>query len=233
MNRLFTAVIFCFLIPFVSNAQISKGTWLLGGSISLGGNGSTSNDSINPFSNKRINVSFSPTAGIFVTDRWVVGLSPSWGYSREENTNRNNQPYHSIYKSSSYGVSLFTRYYVPLSRKWYAFGNISTLTFTRGKSVYNTTPAVGENSIRDVTRFEGYGIGAALSLGATYLVTPGIGIEASVGSIGYNFSRIRYKTEPELGIGRETTMNANGGGLTFQPFDLMLGVRFYLGKNEE
>ncbi len=233
MNRPFTVVIFCFFISFVSNAQIGKGTWLLGGNVSLGGSGSTSNDSIYPNSTKRMNISLSPTAGVFVTDRWVVGLSPWWGYGREESNYPNHQPYQSNHQSTNYGVSLFARYYVPLSEKWYAFGNMSTLSYSRGKFVYNTMPATGENSIKDVTRFRGYSIGAAMSLGVTHLVTPKIGIEASIGSIGYNFNRTKYRMESELGSSRETTVNANGGGLTFQPVDLTLGVRFYLDKNQE
>jgi hypothetical protein len=70
---------------------------------------------------------------------------------------------------------------------------------------------VGENSIKDVTRSQGYSIGAALAVEATYFIAPKIGLEASIGLIGYSFSRMKYKMEPELGIGRGTTVKTNGG----------------------
>ncbi len=230
MTKLSTAVVLSLFVSFVANAQISKGTWLLGGGVSLWGNGNNSNDSHFPVSFERVAIGLTPTAGVFVSDRWVVGLSPSWGYSREERTNPRHQPYWSMSRSTSYGVSLFARYYVPLSGKWYAFGNLSTLTYTRGKTVHHTTPAEGENTIRDVFRSRGYNIGANLSVGVTYFITPKIGIEASVGSIGYSFGRVKNVMEPEFGGSREETVKTNGGGLTFNPAGLTLGVLFYLGN---
>jgi hypothetical protein len=234
MKNLFTAAVFCLFLSSFCNAQMGRGAWLLGGNLSLNGSGDdrTLNPSPSGSVNKNINIGIRPAAGVFVTDRLAVGLSPSWSYSRREIADLN----YYLDRNSNFGLGLFARYYLPLSAKWTLFGDLSGPGYQSGKSRnIQTTPTPqgsATNRFEVDSRYSGYTLGAFLGFGAAYFITPKIGIEATVGSIGYGFSVRNVNNEFTPGTESEQTSRSNSGGISFSPENFSIGVRFYLGNKQ-
>ncbi|MFK5108799.1 hypothetical protein ACI394_30215, partial [Klebsiella pneumoniae] len=69
---------------FDSNAQITKGNWLVGGSGSLRSiNTSNSSPGIST-SSKRLDIIISPSIGYFIIDKFALGLRASYNKYKEE-----------------------------------------------------------------------------------------------------------------------------------------------------
>lgn len=101
--KLFIAIA---LLSFVtSNAQITKGNWLVGGT----GNfysAQLKDDSNNTNSNS-IGLEFRPNLGYFVMDKFAVGITPLIAYNKPENGS----------SVTSYGIGPYVRYYLLKSDK--------------------------------------------------------------------------------------------------------------------
>lgn len=86
------------LVSISSNAQITKGNWMVGGSGSFyqtqlkSENTSTSN----------IGIELRPNIGYFFTDKFAAGVSPLFAYSKPEGGS----------SVTSYGVGPYIRYYL-------------------------------------------------------------------------------------------------------------------------
>jgi hypothetical protein len=95
--KLFTALLL--LTTITTNAQITKGNWMVGGS----GNFTSyeGKDSNGEVSNKGFGMSIRPNLGYFLVDKFVVGSGIGFSFSKQEGYN----------KSSSFSVSPFVRFY--------------------------------------------------------------------------------------------------------------------------
>ncbi|TXD80647.1 outer membrane beta-barrel protein [Subsaximicrobium wynnwilliamsii] len=94
--------LFFFLVLATSlslNAQITKGNWLVGGDASF--NSSTVNDSDGNEVGKSSGIRIFPNIGHFFFDKFAVGLTPSFFYSKTKNGP----------SSVGYGIGPFARYY--------------------------------------------------------------------------------------------------------------------------
>lgn len=102
MKKLFrTFFISVLLLTLSSNAQITKGNWLVGGS---GNISSYENKYINngtEVSNKGLGINISPNIGYFFINKFVAGANISIGYTKPQGYEN----------SSSYGIGPFVRYY--------------------------------------------------------------------------------------------------------------------------
>lgn len=102
MKTISTYLIIIFSLTIYSSfAQISKGTWLIDGGAALGTTLSPVSDNYNFF--------LVPSAGYFVSDRWMVGGVMSFGRS----FNRTDFPFsgNSEFSINSYSFIPFLRYY--------------------------------------------------------------------------------------------------------------------------
>ena len=97
INKNLIAITLFFTI--LSNAQITKGNWMMGGSGSFG-NYKTTSEGI---SNELTSLSIYPNIGYFVTDKLALGTSGQLSYIVPK-SNQEAKP--------SYGISPFVRYYV-------------------------------------------------------------------------------------------------------------------------
>lgn len=116
-----------FLLLFVAQtavAQVEKGVWLISGSADF-----TSLkirvDEEKKVANSQFN--FSPKIGYFFTDRLVAGLGISSNSSRKKNvtTDSNGNSETSIIGARVLIISPFARYYFPLSKNLYAWGEVN------------------------------------------------------------------------------------------------------------
>lgn len=106
MTTLKTLCILTLLFSLNINSQITKGNWMVGGSgyFSTSKSESTSSFSTNVGVQSGIGFQIQPNIGYFIDDKFVVGLSPSIGFSRNNDN-----------KSSGiwfYGGGPFARYYL-------------------------------------------------------------------------------------------------------------------------
>src|SRR5215208_6544861 len=111
-----SGITFFFTASFV-NAQINKGTILLGGGISAGIGKSSSSVPAYSYENKFREVNIYPAIGLAVKQNIIVGIKGSYGY------NKNEYSYPSLEnKSRSYSAGVFLRRYLPLGKSFYLFG---------------------------------------------------------------------------------------------------------------
>lgn len=97
MLRKFSVLILFIILGVVSNAQLTKGNWLVGGSGSY--KSEKSNDGV--FSQKALNIN--PNVGYFLIDKFAVGIKPGLGYTEYKFGNTN--------KSTTLMFGPFFRYY--------------------------------------------------------------------------------------------------------------------------
>jgi len=101
----FCLVAFLLAYGSICHAQTEKGSWLIGGS---GSYQHLKNDDVNTKENI---FSLSPRAGIFIIKNLAIGLTPSVSWDHQKFENQTNGDY----KSSSWTVGPFARYYYNLS----------------------------------------------------------------------------------------------------------------------
>jgi hypothetical protein len=109
-----------------------------------------------------------------------------------------------LVRDNNLSLGLSARYYLPLSDKWTLFGNLSGPGYQFGSTTRKEFQQSGQNRFEVTSRYNGYTIGAFLGFGAAYFITPRIGIEASIGSIGYGFSNLKIENEPTFGTAYES-----------------------------
>lgn len=88
-----------------SNAQITKGNWLVGGTGSFY-SAQLKDDSNNTNSNS-IGLEIRPNLGYFVMDKFAIGITPLIAYNKPENGS----------SVTSYGIGPYARYYLLKSDK--------------------------------------------------------------------------------------------------------------------
>src|ERR1700742_2487147 len=111
------------LVGYLSQAQIGKGTILLGGSLSVGS--SSDNQSANGVAGAKItssSVGLSPSIGLAVQNNLVLGLHLIYDHQDES------QDTVSSSKANDYGLGVFLRRYKYLGDRFYFFGE-SDLNF--------------------------------------------------------------------------------------------------------
>lgn len=95
LKSIFIALV---LFTISSNAQITKGNWMVGGS----GSFYSANFKDQNFDSKSIGLELRPNIGYFLADKFAVGISPLLGYNKPEGST----------SVTSYGIGLYSRYYL-------------------------------------------------------------------------------------------------------------------------
>jgi hypothetical protein len=137
MKKHFYLLLFFFAITFYSQAQVSKGTILLGGNV--GFSSQKTNDPLsNPPEYKTTYVSLNPSIGKAIKDNLVAGIDLTYAYSK---TSQTNSGVTADNKTNSFGLGVFLREYTPLGK------GFSVFTQERlGGSYSKTTTNGTENS---------------------------------------------------------------------------------------
>jgi len=222
MKNVSLILLFIFTLTFSAHSQISKGTWMLGGNLSLG-SFSSKDFKADPILSQSANFSITPRVGWFIRENLVIGLSPSYSFS-SQNTNSPAQDN----RTSSFSFAPFIRTYKTLYEKWAIFADFNGISVNFASSKYE-----GDNiPIREASS-QGYQLGIFVSPGVTYFITPKVGIEASLGSLGFGFSRTRTKekiTNSNEPFEKETVYNSSNGGLSMSSLiqNIALGIHIYL-----
>ena len=103
------------LFALVTNAQITKGSIYLGGSI--GASNAKSESSTTSNEGKQSSFSLNPAVGIAVRHNVIAGIEFNYVHSKSASFSNNQDN-----KNNGYGAGLFLRKYFPLSNRFYVFG---------------------------------------------------------------------------------------------------------------
>jgi hypothetical protein len=183
-----------FVIPLAAHAQFNKGDTYVGASIS-GFNGGT--------------FGAAPFFGYFINQRTSLGAYVRGSSSRQEYDYSNDGLHHSVRVDRNVNAALTARRWYTLSDKFY-FALQGEVFYSRQVSKTTDNDNVTSNS-------KYYGLG--LNIVPTFLYFPisRLGVEAGVGSLGYQFTR---------GLSDETkihNVNLGWGSVTF-------GLAYYFRK---
>ncbi|UYZ58459.1 hypothetical protein [Hymenobacter latericus] len=219
------------LAALSAQAQTTQGTKLLGGSLGFhSANTETTSQLIGtPLGQTKSTArggAVSLNGGYFVRDGWAVGLGVGLGGSSNE------QPHYAYdgsgglavfqgsSKQSSVSVAPFVRYYHLLGEKAGFFGQFSVGYGQQRASAESTAPGFVAHPIKTKT---GY---ASLTPGFVYFPSSKIGLEVSLGNLGY--SRGTSRTEDPLGANTSKS-TSSGFNAMFGISSLHLGASLYLG----
>ncbi len=207
----FTVFLFC----LTASAQNGKGKWLVGGNIESSSRNSTlSNPAVDYKSNQMI---LGPKVGYFLSDRWALGLAPSFSSTHNRGSS-------DVTKAKGYSTAPFVRYYQPVGEKLAIFGELSGISYQSG---WHKRTAPDGNLIQNYD-YRTYNLGVFVRPGIVWFVTPKIGLETSIGSLGYGYYNGKNTVEMPEGT-RKTTEEGFSGGLSLS-YNFNLGILFYLGK---
>jgi hypothetical protein len=197
-----------FLILFCSSltsfGQIKKGTFLLGGTLSLEKNMVPENNFPDGQITEKKEKSFvaGPQAALFIADNISVGLSVNYEHTKLLRFDANQNIY---YPERTQILSLG-----PLVR-YYHFLNPDFALFGQAKALYSE-----DFNSRDYNQFT-----AAIAPGLVYFVTPKIGLELNIGGLTYEYAYSKASDDYTFSSHNVDLRLLNG---------MQTGISFYLGR---
>src|SRR5215212_9101224 len=192
MKRFTSTLLFAICFISAVNAQISAGTFLLGGGIGYTSNknqdrvGSTTSDD---FKISTFTLNFN--AGYFVADNWVVGITASGVMSKT--TNYTGVTAKTVTTSNPVGVGIFGRRYFMTGENFGLFAGVAVQALM-GKTKTETTSSLGVVTTTETT-LSGYN--ANLHGGLVWFPTRSVGLEARLGILSFNSIKNKTNTSPE------------------------------------
>lgn len=211
-SKIFTLIVLGLCITATMNAQIKKGSVLLGGSV-----GFSSSKSEDEYSkNKQHNFNISPAAGKAIKDNLIVGVDVSVGGSKRTVNGFN-------YRGNSHGVGIFVRKYFEAAKRFYLFGQGRVGTdFYKQEHDYNGGFA----------KRQGHSINAGFSPGVSYAVSNKVHLESGFTNLFY-FRYYNDKDTPMSPIYTNLISKSSGfnvGTFLNNASEITLGVRILLAK---
>jgi hypothetical protein len=223
MKKILLFTIISATISFVANAQISKGSVLLGGGLNVS-NTKYENNNL-PVADKTHdnNTSINPAIGIAIKDNLIVGIALNYGHS-ENTTNSSSTQIRKI-KYNSYGAGVFLRKYLPLGKSFYLFGQ-GDLNYTDNKQSDNYIPSSGFSSTQ-----KGWNVSLSFSPGISYALTKKFHLETSLSNLlALRYEQYRFNT---VSNGTQTSQERRSFGFNSNasPFsNFNIGFRFLFAK---
>jgi len=221
MKRLYLSS--CLLFAgFLSQAQISKGTVLLGGDINF----QTYKDEINSgnvpqtvTTSKQTGFFFQPSVGKAIKDDLVLGFDLDFGYS--------STPGQTGSQFNEDGAGIFMRKYKGLGNRFYLFGE-SDLAFSYTDQQNNFLPGTEPSFTED----KGYSISLTFTPGVAYAVDRKWLVEIDLPSLLYaNYSQSKendlYTGQP--GQYQSTKGFDFGSGLSASTLYIAVGLHYMIG----
>jgi len=169
-QRFLLALVFVCAFMVNTQAQISKGSVWLGGSIGYN-HQKYGNDT--PYT-KTNNFNFSPAVGLVVKDNLVVGISLTYGHGKTTNNGSEKER-----KNNDYGAGIFVRQYLPIVSRLYLFGEASA---NYEYSKYSSTSDYLQNGISIYTSKTSIG-SLNVTPGLSFAVTKKFLLETSLNNL--------------------------------------------------
>lgn len=193
MKLKFLLSLFALTGVLTSQAQINKGSVLLGGSIGYNKGKSEAYQQtlkVNTFI-------FSPAIGVAVKENLVVGAR--FDYLKQKKNNKYPASYNTKQDidTKNYGGGLFIRGYVPVINRLYVFGE-GTVSYTVLRETNDQTPP--NSPSKYVSKTKGYSTALSFTPGVSFAVSKKFQIEGGFNSL-FNISYLKSKTNYSSGYG--------------------------------
>lgn len=204
-------------IAITTQAQITKGSVLLGGNISAATNKQTYSGNTNEYTQRTFNIT--PSIGFVTADNKVWGFSLTYGHTSSKS---NSTP--DDYNYNGYGGGVFHRRYATLGKGFYLFGEANA-GYNYSKQKQTLIQPNQDRTIRtDVVYLTVYP-------GITYAVHKNFHLEVGIN----NLLRLDYSTQKVTDINGGTGNVATQKNFGFSSNassanPLVVGFRFVLGK---
>lgn len=193
------------LIGQSSQAQVSKGKWLVGGAISYqtGSEFEFAGQKISALGSDVSAFAFTPRVGYALSDRLVVGGRLGLAFASEE---QNVAGQTVKFNANGFAIAPFGRYYLPLGNKAYFFGEAAV-----------NIGSIGLNSDgQRLLSFSLFQVG--ISPGFAFFITDKISIELMVNGISFSSLKEKDANEP---------IDAFNLGPNFDQRGPTLGIQFF------
>lgn len=217
MKKITMAVIAALFAVSAVNAQTSKGTILVGGSLGFSsGNSSTTTGNTEVKDYKRSSFNILASGGYFVADNTSVGLNIGFSSSKNINYGLNNSKTTSTYSPMT--VGLFAQRYFMFQPQFGLTGSFNALMdFGTSK-----TESVAAN-ITTTTKSGQSNLNFGFNGGAIWFPTQHIGISANVGILNYYI-----KTTKSKDINPEVKKKTSGFDFGLSSSTINLGFNYFI-----
>ena len=217
----FYALFFTVLLCSITQAQINKGTTVLGGSLFYNDQSySTNMPSSTSYSNSNKTLGIDASFGRAIKDNLVLSLDIDYDHSWASYSPG------SATTGNTIGAGVSLRKYIHLGQGFYLFGGASL----SGDYMHNGTPEqLGSQVTSDVT--DGYGANIRLIPGIAYALSPKWQLEVAMPG----FFTIEYShTKQTLSTSTQPDETFNAHSWTASAFTgadvISAGVRFFIGN---
>ena len=214
MGKLFTLIAIAVLASISINAQISKGSILLGGGIGYSSQENKLEGST--IENKTSNFYISPAIGIAVKENLIVGGDLSFSSQFQENMN--NEAF-----INYYGAGIYMRKYLPIASRFYIFGQGRI-----GGNIFD-----GENTqVTDfISNSKGYNINAGIYPGISFKVNKKLHLETGFNNLVYvQYENVKIKTQSSGNVDNYTSKSFSVSSSLNNMSGLYVGFRLLLAK---
>lgn len=207
--------IFCFVIA--ANAQINKGSIMLGGTIYGSGN-NVKNPDTSMY--KTSSFTIAPALGFAVNTNTILGFSLSYGTINTKYNGADNRQ-----KLNAYGVGAFLRKYKLLAKNFYLFGegNLMYNHSSYNYSIYNSGAEYDSKANSVSLNF---------TPGIAYNLTPSIQLETGLQNLLYvNYSSGNEDAkDPGYADYKQNSFSAGTSLSTISLNNIFVGIRFWINK---
>jgi hypothetical protein len=206
------------LLSFSGFAQLQKGNKILGGTLNYSTSKTTSEDPIGVMGQTSKTISFtnSPTLGVFVSDRTVVGLVLDIFSFSTENTINGQEFTNGL---NRFGFGPFVRRYFPV-KEWVVFYGQAELGYSFGKTEQTFASFPNQNSERSTNSFNLRG-----TLGLAFFPTNWMSVDLSMNPLSFSHSVNRNVVGSTF-----ADQNTNSFNLNLNSQSFYIGAHFFRNK---
>lgn len=229
-NSILFSVLFCSLMLIAQDSDeekliIDKGTWNIGGNLSLtfSENENVFNEQQSSNNLKNFNITIQPNIGYAIGKNLMLGSSIGLGFGSGDSSSRTGGLPDNLSsaesESTSWNIAPYVRAFLPIGKRaaFYVQGEV-------GYSASKSSSSSEQNSFINTNESRNTGYSAGLRPGLTYFITNHLALETQLGFLGYSTNTFESKDENDT-VSR-TSENGNFG-FNFNNSQLLFGLSCY------
>lgn len=214
MGKLFTLIAIAVLASISINAQISKGSILLGGGIGYSSQENKLEGST--IENKTSNFYISPAIGIAVKENLIAGGDLS--FSSQFQDNMNNEAI-----INYYGAGIYMRKYFPIASRFYIFGQGRV-----GANIFDGETTQGTDYI---STNKGYNVNVGIYPGISFQVNKKLHLETGFNNLVYiQYENGKIKTQSLGNVSNATSKSFSVNSSLNNMSGFYVGLRLLLAR---
>lgn len=205
-------------------AQLKKGQMFVGGNFNYWSNKEESTDTLaqaDPYSNStsfRLNINY----GYMLSDRLAFGVLAGYDKQVYESSSPYSNNQSVLYKTNytTWSTGLFLRHFIALYEDRFFYFTQFSGSYFAGENLYTQ-----ESISVYETKNSSNGINLHLRPGFVFFINENLGLETSIGSIGYQLTNeTHYNNAVQIGKSTANNFSAN-----FSISNIYFGLNYYFG----